>query len=466
MSQGSGFGGLRIAAGRACAVVALAAALTVSTPGVSGPGDLLWDDVVDKVAGEEDRANAVAVKGKRVFVVGQTTGENNQQDWLTRAYDAKTGNLLWEDQFDFAGQDDEANSVFALGKRVFVCGRVDTDTVTGTDWLVRAYDGKTGNFLWQDQADHREGFDEAVTLGGKGSRLVVGGRANNAFSENSGRDWLIRGYKAKDGTMMWERLFDGGGEGSDELEESGPIPIAKKWFAVVGSARNEQGNRDWTVRVYEVKTGNFAWQDRVDDAGNNDEADVVRTNGKSFFVGGPVHNGNDEDWLVRAYRAKTGEMLWEDRVDNNGRTDDVDAMAVIGKLVIVGGDTRDDANDRDGVIRALNAKTGALVWDDTFDAFAPMDLSDDIDNATAGGGLVFFVGEPRSENNGTDVMVRAYKAKTGEFAWQDLFDGDGEDDDVEKASSVAFKGGRVFVALRSDANAGSTDWIVRAYDAK
>jgi len=72
--------------------------------GASGAGgDLQWEDQVDK-AGFDDAVRTMASGGGRVFAAGVGTNAAGNQDFLVRAYEAKTGVLLWEDQVEKAGR--------------------------------------------------------------------------------------------------------------------------------------------------------------------------------------------------------------------------------------------------------------------------------------------------------------------------------------------------------------------------
>src|SRR5687767_6215101 len=73
------------------------------------------------------------------------------------------GDLLWQDQHDFAGGEDIAMAMAAADGRVVVVGSVQAMD-GGTDLMVRAYDGKSGALLWDDQVDRDGGDDKAVAV--------------------------------------------------------------------------------------------------------------------------------------------------------------------------------------------------------------------------------------------------------------------------------------------------------------
>ncbi len=60
---------------------------------------------------------------------------------LVRGAYGAGGDLPWEDQFDKAGNTDEAGAVAVSGGRVFAVGR-GTNTAGNGDFLIRAYDAR------------------------------------------------------------------------------------------------------------------------------------------------------------------------------------------------------------------------------------------------------------------------------------------------------------------------------------
>jgi hypothetical protein len=81
---------------------------------------------------------AVTISSGAALAVGRVTNGNGDTDWTVRAYNIKTGGLLWSDQYDQAAGDDEALAVAGIGKRAVVCGDAQNAAVN-LDWLVRTY---------------------------------------------------------------------------------------------------------------------------------------------------------------------------------------------------------------------------------------------------------------------------------------------------------------------------------------
>ena len=81
------------------------------------------------------------MQGSRIFVAGFSRNAAGNDDFLVRAYDARHGDLLWEDQFDKAGDLDGAAAIAVQGRRVFAAGE-GTNAAGNLDFLVRAYNAR------------------------------------------------------------------------------------------------------------------------------------------------------------------------------------------------------------------------------------------------------------------------------------------------------------------------------------
>jgi len=114
-------------------------------------GELLWDDQFD-AGGGFNQAKAIAAKGSRVFAAGFGSNTDAEDQWLVRAYAVKTGELLWDDTFDSTGAtrffSNRSDAVAVKGSRVFAAGfgtacedLPGCEQVT-TRWLIRAYDAR------------------------------------------------------------------------------------------------------------------------------------------------------------------------------------------------------------------------------------------------------------------------------------------------------------------------------------
>ena len=284
-------------------------------------GELRWQDQVNR--GGDEFASGVVTDHHRLFVSGTTFTPGTGYDWILRAYDTRTHDLLWEDVFDLAGRADFARgtALAAGGGMVFLGGYGTNPQDQGdfnTDWVVRAYDASSGELVWQD---HIPGFSGAYTLTYHGGRLFAGGWTGTAQAQSA----LVRAYHARHGTRLWSRLTPGAHD------------ISATYTKVVRA----QGNRVFAaqsivaegvvfvprVKAFDAATGALRWEDVIDDPGSNWINDLAIAAGRVFAVGyggAQCSSGSESncDAVVRAYGATSGTLLWKREVDLSG-TDDL-----------------------------------------------------------------------------------------------------------------------------------------------
>jgi outer membrane protein assembly factor BamB len=126
-------------------------------------GKLLWSDVLDLAGGFDEVAGGIAFQSGQVFAYGFVVSERGDLDVLLRAYDARTGALLWQDQVDKA-QRTEFFASFWFKSLAADRGRVTIaassailhpDDRIDSDWIVRTYDASHPH----KDHHHHHGYD-------------------------------------------------------------------------------------------------------------------------------------------------------------------------------------------------------------------------------------------------------------------------------------------------------------------
>jgi hypothetical protein len=320
-------------------------------------GALLWQDVVDGGLDIAERARAIAVQGRYLVAVGSAGGDGDGDYWV-RAYDSHTGQLRWEDLIVNPYGSESANDVVIKGQRAFVVGT-----------HVSVYNVKNGRILWEDI----DGSGQAIAVSGK-RLFTAGSRAG---------DFLVRAYNGMTGEPLWEDLSDlsGGEDSAAALVTLGNRVIAAGYAG-------DFPNRDFVVRAYHPSSGALIWEDRYD-TGSNDYADAIAVSGRSVYVVGSVRPSGSSDFAVRAYDRNTGALQWNDTFDFAGGNDAARAVTIWGGLVYVGGFLQEAGFTESGfVVRAYDSKTGNLAWMDQL--IEPQ--SSNIEEIAALGGQVYAVG--------------------------------------------------------------------------
>ena len=380
-------------------------------------GTLLWEDSVDRVGGT-DVAYYVAVNNGTVVVSGVVDSDgtcssftaSGNCDFYVRAYDGATGTVLWEDQVDIAGGFDFARATIG-GGWVYAIGWVTTAD-GDDDILVRAYNAATGALQWQDQYD-QGGREVPWDVVVRGNRLYVSGSVSGdatcvpyPFAGNC--DAFVRAYHAPSGTVLWSAQRDLAG-GFDEFRA---IAVAAGRVYVTGTAAadascdpyNGTGNCNFYVQAYDAFTGAALWDDQFDVAGSDDEAISIGTaNGRVYASGWGSDASGNPDFLVRAYDGATGTALWTDLTDTGaGGYDAAFDLKVRGERVFaVGGGP-------DFQVRAYDGATGTLVWEDQVVDAGGFGFAGAV---AVGAGKVIAVGYGYTEAAGNfDFLVRTYDA--------------------------------------------------------
>jgi WD40 repeat protein len=149
-------------------------------------GEEIWITRYDWTTGADFAASlAVSPDGSVVFVTGGSFGGGTDYDYATIAYDAATGEEIWITRYGTTGADFAASlAVSPDGSVVFVTGsaRPPYYYQHRADYATIAYDAATGEEIWNARYDgsgwHRGGIDEqacSVAVSPDGSTAFVTG---------------------------------------------------------------------------------------------------------------------------------------------------------------------------------------------------------------------------------------------------------------------------------------------------
>ena len=373
---------------------------------------------------------------------------------------AAPGSLLWGDFYDREGDGyDVANAIAVQGSRVFVAGRTKT-SAGGPAFTVEALSAKDGSPLWGYDYDREgAGEDEANAIAVQGNSVFVAGRT---YTSAGGSAFTVGAFSAKDGRLLWGDFYDKEGSG---ISIAHAIAVQGNSVFVAGHTHASGIGSAFIVRAYSAKDGRLLWEDYYERAGNGDAwAEAIAVKGSSVFVAGHTSTGTGGiAFTVRAYSAKDGRLLWGDDYDREGGgSDRANAIAVQGNSVFVAGRTYTSAGRFAFTVRAYSAKDGRLLWADYYDREGD---GNDVANAIAvKGSSIFVAGSTYTSAGGSAFTVRAYSAKDGRLLWGDDYDREGDENDV--ANAIAVQGNSVFVAGYTNTSAGGSAFTVEALSAK
>jgi hypothetical protein len=298
-------------------------------------GTLLWENVWHASSGvDQDHPTDILASPTQVIVVGY--GANATNDGLAalvRAYNPLTGAILWEDRVGSTGVDVIARTIAANREQVFVAGTVSpAGDSSSSDLFVRAYDASSGDLNWEID---RPAIVPATMKLASGRLLVAGAAGSSTY---------LAAF-SKTGASLWDDMVPTSG---------GILDIAVAGSRIAAAISSGTG---FAVRAYSLRTGALEWEDRPTiSPGSSENVRAIVLNEDTVYAAGRAGEffGNSE-FLVRAYDAVDGSLLWDDRSHASADTAAFDLA--LGKFrLFVAGYTSDSSTDADFLIRAYDAR--------------------------------------------------------------------------------------------------------------
>jgi alcohol dehydrogenase (cytochrome c) len=257
----------------------------------------------------------------------------------------------------------------------------------------------------------------------------------------------------------------GGGAGKQgkQAKQAGKqAPAAPRGLTIAGEAkaftpvteamlRNPDPN-DWLMIRRDYKANNFSPLNQITAANVNDLRLVwtwAMNNGTNQAA--PiVHNGvmfiNNPGNIVQALDARTGELIWENRIGETEAGNSQRGLAMFeDKIYITTGDAH---------IYALDARTGKNVWDTVIGdrtnttystSSGPIIIKGMVVQGLGGGGCTRYQSEK--------CFISAYDARTGKLVWKFYT--------IAKSNEP---GGDTWGTLADTFRAGGDTWITGSYD--
>ena len=93
-------------------------------------GDQLWLNQSD-IAGLDDDIDAMAQDTERIYVAGEPQSDDGDEDFFVRALDKETGAEVWQQQFGQTVKNDDADALAVQGSRVFLVGAIEESEELG-----------------------------------------------------------------------------------------------------------------------------------------------------------------------------------------------------------------------------------------------------------------------------------------------------------------------------------------------
>jgi outer membrane protein assembly factor BamB len=332
----------------------------------SQTGNELWRKQLGQPE-RDDAANAIAAQGSRVYVAGMITTDMGDENMYVTALDAGTGDVLWEYQFDLAGDDDAPSAMVVQPGRVFVAGQAKTAAGDG-DLLMWALHEETGALLWHEQFNLVGFNDTANALVVGGEQVFVAGVSQlgpedpDPDADPPDTDMVVLARDQETGALLWHKQFD---LEQDNIGSDNPMDIDAdiSHVYVAAEGATARGDTDAVVLALDHVTGDIRWQKQFDLAQDNtgdDDARAIVVNLDRVIVSwrGETARG-DRDTVVMALDHVTGDIQWQNQFDLNMGDDSLDLIVVDSERVYVGGESATAPEDPDP--NAIQPDTDAIV---------------------------------------------------------------------------------------------------------
>jgi len=378
----SAVGNMAVTAGNA----SVTGGLDLAVVNYSGAGAVRWTDQLPLTSGYDNPVFTASL-GAIAFAAGYSSVVPNNSDIFLRAYNSRTGNVLWHDTFD-KGRDDFPQGLGAGPFVVVVVGQGGNTSVapiTALDALIRAYDPLTGRVLWEDQVNKGDTIDDiAWAVAIDFDQVFVAGTSTD---DTGKRKMLVRAYHARTGALQWEveragvsptaittksgRVFVAGSTGALNAfmgafntangglvweDTSAPgifVDVAIRDHRLVGVGRSGEGS---LIRAYHPANGKVAWQDvtKPPEEVLESLSAVALSDEVAYVTGVSSEDFGESEFVVRAYDLSGGQVLFDDRSHRSGGTGAAGTAIALGATHVYAVGWASDGGPSDFLIRAYD----------------------------------------------------------------------------------------------------------------
>jgi len=374
-----------------------------------------------------DRPAAMQIDDSGNIIVAGTSygGDSTDDDYVLLKYTA-TGNLVWEKRYDWPGNDyflDDGLSALWVDDSgfVYVTG-MSWGTGTGMDYATLKY-APDGDLRWQRRYDvgvHGWDIARAIYVDDSGNVYVAG----DSDGGIDGTDLLTLKY-ASDGTLLWERRWDGLGHCTDYAFHL--LSDTDQYVYAVGTSTDASGNQRQTTVKYDPE-GTLIWDEIYEGpSGLNWPNAVVIVRGHLYITGSSHMGPSWWDYCTLKYDLD-GNLLW-DRYFNGpaSQADEAHSLGVDSNdNVYISGISRAD-NTWDDYATLKYDSSGVLLWDRRYNS---LDSSYDAGRALQLDqvGNLYVVGRCGLSDTLTDIVTLSYDSE-GNLLWERRYDGPASGDD-------------------------------------
>ncbi|MBN8459475.1 MAG: choice-of-anchor D domain-containing protein [Verrucomicrobia bacterium] len=338
-------------------------------------GTQLWVALHDSADHGHDEGHNITVDADdNVIVAGSCMHADGTYDGYIAKYDGATGSLLWEREYDQAGQDDQMLAVAIDSKGEVIGVGFGENASGGADLKVVKLDGGTGETLWDmiyDGEVHRRDIGFAVAIDAEDTIAVAAASEAAPTNLQTNHDFLTLRVSPA-GAIVWMHRLDGPEHLTDHpygiaIDSSGSI-------FVTGNSYSFTSNYDILTAKYQSPDFNLAWTRRVSGptpSGGDTPAGIAIDPAGNVVVTGYIGTAVASDIYTAKYSGADGSVLWTTTHDGPaGQTDYGAAVAIdpTGEVFVVGASSKLNGAqvNADYYVARYAGADGALVWDQRY----------------------------------------------------------------------------------------------------
>ena len=261
-------------------------------------GSVLWSRTIDN--GTYDAAYGVAVDPSGDVLVAAESSNASNVDIHVIKLAGSNGATAWDRKFD-GGADDFVTdfALDAAGNAILLGISVNS---AGNDDIKLLKYGIDGTLAWQ-QTWSTSGDDEGYALAlDKAGNAFVTGYVNGASGKGDAK--TIK-FAAATGAIAWQQTYDGG---NDDSGQSVAVDAAGNAIVAIQS-QNASGNYDFRTIKYAAADGSVLWSKSFDGGGDDFVYQAAVDAAGNAVVAGSAHGANGDDWKVLIYGSTDGTVL-------------------------------------------------------------------------------------------------------------------------------------------------------------
>jgi len=321
----------------------MAGILIVPTAVKAASGGLFWAKS-EQIGTRDQQANGAAVDSSGVYVVGFDANLSSfYYEWRVEKRDLATGTPLWafSEQISTSGGNDAANAVAVDGTGVYIVGYDSASSNGHFEWRIEKRDLSTGSFIStfgtngavSEHISNRDDTAYGVAVDGTGL-YVVGYDENTAGNL---AEWRIEKRDLSTGALVWsvsEHI-------STANDVASGVAVDSTGVYVVGYDQNTSGNWDeWRIEKRDLTSGSTIWAVSEHISPYRDDANAVTDDSTGLYIVGKDENSPSyPEWSVEKRNLTTGGTIWtvSEDISTNAPGNQAYAVAIDNTGLYVGG---------------------------------------------------------------------------------------------------------------------------------